>query len=154
MLLCHLPSPAVSLGFTILVWDFCVYHFLVQPLRYSHYTFVDVACQSFESVRWNACVHRLDLSLHSHPKEFWGNGVKTNVNSMGKIPSTRKIHPRRIEPKPQNQTGEWGQHTTIYQWAIPAPKRIWFFLDSTKPITNNFTAQRTCRTQDKKVLKE
>ena len=25
---------------------------------------------SFESVRWNACVHRLDLGLYSHPKEF------------------------------------------------------------------------------------
>ena len=46
---------------------------------------------SFESVRWNACVHRLDLSLNSHPKEFWGNGVRTHANSKGKIPSTRKI---------------------------------------------------------------
>ena len=27
----------------------------------------------FQSVRWNACVHRLDLGLYSHPKEFWGN---------------------------------------------------------------------------------
>ena len=26
----------------------------------------------FESVRWNACVHRLDLGLYSHLKEFWG----------------------------------------------------------------------------------
>ena len=24
------------------------------------------------SVQWNACVHRLDLGLYSHPKEFWG----------------------------------------------------------------------------------
>ena len=46
---------------------------------------------SFESVRWNACVHRLDLVLYSHPKEFWGNGVRTHANSKGKIPSTRKI---------------------------------------------------------------
>ena len=23
-------------------------------------------------LRWNACVHRLDLGLYSHPKEFWG----------------------------------------------------------------------------------
>ena len=36
---------------------------------------------SFESVRWNACVHRPDLGLHSHLKEFWGNGVRTHVNS-------------------------------------------------------------------------
>ena len=27
---------------------------------------------SFESVHRNACVHRLDLGLYSHPKEFWG----------------------------------------------------------------------------------
>ena len=27
---------------------------------------------SFESVRWSACGHRLDLGLYSHPKEFFG----------------------------------------------------------------------------------
>ena len=44
---------------------------------------------SFESVRWNACVHRLDLGLYSHAKEFWWNEVRTRVNSKGnKIPST------------------------------------------------------------------
>ena len=46
---------------------------------------------SFESVRWNACVHRLDLGLYSHPKEFLGNGVWTHVNSKGKIPSTENV---------------------------------------------------------------
>ena len=45
---------------------------------------------SFECLRWNACVHTLDLGLHSHPKEFWGNGVRTHVNSKGKIPHTEK----------------------------------------------------------------
>ena len=39
---------------------------------------------SFESVRWNACVHRLGLGLYSHPKEFWGNGVRTHVNCKGR----------------------------------------------------------------------
>ena len=43
---------------------------------------------SFESVRWNACVHRLDLGLYSHPKEFLRNGVRNHVNSKLKIPST------------------------------------------------------------------
>ena len=43
---------------------------------------------SLESVRWNAYVHRLDLGLDSHPKGFWGNGVRTHLNSKGKIPST------------------------------------------------------------------
>ena len=27
--------------------------------------------ESFESVRWNVCVHRLDLGLYSHTKQFW-----------------------------------------------------------------------------------
>ena len=31
---------------------------------------------SFESVRWNGCVHRLDLGLYSHPKEFLGNDAE------------------------------------------------------------------------------
>ena len=43
---------------------------------------------SFESVRWNACVHRLDLGLYSHPKGFLGHGVRTHVNSKGKILAT------------------------------------------------------------------
>ena len=44
---------------------------------------------SFESVRWNACVRRLDLGLYSRPDEVLGNGIRTHVNSKGKIPSTR-----------------------------------------------------------------
>ena len=50
--------------------------------------------ESFEYVRLSACVHRLDLGLYSHPKEFWGNGVRNHVNSMWKITSTRKMLPR------------------------------------------------------------
>ena len=38
-----------------------------------------------------ACVHRLDLGSYSHPKEFWGNGVRTHGNSKGKITSTGVI---------------------------------------------------------------
>ena len=41
---------------------------------------------SFESLRWNAWVHRLDLGLYSHPKEFLGNGVRTHVTSKEKSP--------------------------------------------------------------------
>ena len=29
-------------------------------------------------------MHRLDLDLYSHSKEFWGNGVRIHVNSRGK----------------------------------------------------------------------
>ena len=43
---------------------------------------------SLESVRWNACVHRLDLDLYSHPKEFWGmesEPMLTHVNSSEEV---------------------------------------------------------------------
>ena len=73
---------------------------------------------SFESVRWNACVHRLDLSLYSHPKEFWGNGVWTHVNSKGKIPSTGKCPQRRIEPATL-----WTASPSTTNWAIAAPAK-------------------------------
>ena len=44
---------------------------------------------SFESVQWNACVHRVDLSLYSHRSErTLGNRVRNHAGSKGKIPST------------------------------------------------------------------
>ena len=48
---------------------------------------------SFEAVQWNVRVHRLDLALYSYQKEFCGNGVRTYVNSKGKIPSMGKSVP-------------------------------------------------------------
>ena len=38
-------------------------------------------------------MHRQDLGLYSHLKEFWGNGVRTHVNSKGKIPPPPLLHP-------------------------------------------------------------
>ena len=55
--------------------------------------------RSFESVQWNACVHRLDLGLYSHPKRVWGNGVRTHVKSEGKIPwNPRRCTKQDSEP--------------------------------------------------------
>ena len=45
---------------------------------------------SFEPVRWNAYEHTLDLGFYYHPKEFWGNGVRTHVDSKGKNPPRDK----------------------------------------------------------------
>ena len=67
---------------------------------------------SFESVRWNAYVHSLDLGLYSHMKEFLGNGVRTHVNSKGKIPSTGGADQRMVEPVTLHQVGQRAQHTT------------------------------------------
>ena len=43
---------------------------------------------SFESVQWNACVHRLDLGLYFTQKRFLGSRVRTHVHSKGRVPST------------------------------------------------------------------
>ena len=45
-------------------------------------------CQDLSNQRCTAWVHRLDLRLHSHLKEFKGSEVRTHVNSKGTIPST------------------------------------------------------------------
>ena len=49
---------------------------------------------SFESMQWNACVHRLDLGLYSHLKEFLVNGVRTHINSGEKSPLPGTILPK------------------------------------------------------------
>ena len=41
---------------------------------------------SFESVQWDACVHRLDLGLYSHPKEFWGKESEPKSTPREKSP--------------------------------------------------------------------
>ena len=112
-------------------WDFRVWDhddLSIQPLRKSYSVFVDGAyrmwgglagihssrtwmSRSIESVRWNACRHRLDLGLYSHLKEFWGNGVRTHINSE-EIPSTRKIFLRGGSNPWRCIKQQWAQHTT------------------------------------------
>ena len=92
---------------------------------------------SCESAQWNACVHRLDLGLYSHLKEFWGNGVRTSVytlirKSFGGMESEPILTPkekspllevqRRVEPMTLHHTGQRAQHTI--NWAIPAPSGL------------------------------
>ena len=104
---CHtgyllLRSPAMSLGFTTLGEIFAyaaVFNLTIEVVTFRLCgwcmlcVFMLPASTSlghvriFESKRWNACVHWLDLCSYSHPKEFWGNGVRNHVNSKGKIPS-------------------------------------------------------------------
>ena len=77
---------------------------------------------SFESVRWNDCVHRLDLGLYSHPKEFWG-GMESEhmLTPREKSPLSEKNSPqrRRIEPTTQCQAGQRAQHTTNELFRLP-----------------------------------
>ena len=92
---------------------------------------------SFESMQWSACVTRLDLGVYSHPKVL-GNGVRTHVNSKGKIPSTRKnllrggSNPRyciKQDSEPNtlpvsysgpHQAGQPAQHTTSELFRPPS----------------------------------
>ena len=94
----HIPS-------SWMVHAWCVFVAGIHPSRTR-------TSGSFESVRWNACMHRLDLGLYSYPKDFWGNEVRTHVNSKGKITSTGKNSPQgRIEPTTLHQAGQRAQDT-------------------------------------------
>ena len=66
--------------------------------------------ESFESVRWNACVLRLDLGVYSHLKESLGNGVRPHVNSKGKSPLLEAQ--RSVKSAMLSKAGQQTQHTT------------------------------------------
>ena len=75
------------------------------------------AAGSFESLRWNACVHPLDLGLHSYPKEFFGIGVRTHVNSKGKIPSTGKKKFSREEGRTHDSAFRYPSGIGVRLWS-------------------------------------
>ena len=75
----------------------------------------------FESVRWNACMHRLDLGLYTNPKEFWGNGVRTHVNFNGKIPSTRGSEEGRSRNAASHRTESPTHYWLGYAGPISTP---------------------------------
>ena len=52
--------------------------------------------RSFEPVRWNTCVYKLDLGLYSHPEEFWGMESEPKLTPRAKSPLP-EAH-RRVEP--------------------------------------------------------
>ena len=112
-LLLFLRSPAIFLGFTILGEIFAMWPFFIPTIEGVTFhlhgwwmlsVFASIhpsrtwMSGSFEFVQWNACVHRLELGLYSHLKEFSGNGVRTHANSKEKIHSTRKILLRGLYP--------------------------------------------------------
>ena len=51
---------------------------------------------SFEFVWWNVHVHRLDLNLYSHPKEFGGTESDPMLTTREKIPSIKGSEEDRI----------------------------------------------------------
>ena len=76
---------------------------------------------SLESVRWNACVHILDLDLYSHPKELSGNGAEPVLTPREKSPLLEKCSK---EDGAHDAASSRAASPTHYQRAIPAPFEI------------------------------
>ena len=61
-------------------------------------------------------------------KSFGGNGVRTHINTKGKMPSTGKKSPqRRMEPTTLHQAGQRAQHTTneLFRSSVDNQIRHW-----------------------------
>ena len=71
---------------------------------------------SFESVRWNACVHRPDLGLYSHPKEFLEEWSLNPCKLQGKNPLYWKMSP---EDRTRDTVDSEPKH---YQLSYSGPK--------------------------------
>ena len=115
-------KPAIEVfTFRLLVW--CMLGVFLLPA----FTRLGHECQDlFKSVPWNARVHRLDLGLYAHPKEFMGNRVRTHVNSKGNIPSTGKKY---FSEGDRTHDDAWRRTAspTHYQRATPAPYSVLFY---------------------------
>ena len=68
-------------------------------------------------------MHRLDFGLYPHPKEFWGNGVRTHVDYKGKIPSTRGSEKCRTHDTASRRTAS----TMHYKLSYSSPELSVFF---------------------------
>ena len=86
---------------------FCCQHSPVQ----------DMNVRYLESLQWNACVHRLDLGLYSHPKE-WGMESEPMLTPRGKPPLLEAQ--RRVEPAMLHHARQLAQHSITTNWATLA----------------------------------
>ena len=80
----------------------------------------------WESVQWNACVHRLDRGLYCHPKSLWGMESEPMLSPRKKSPLPEAQ--RKFEPATLHLTGQQAQHTTD----CPVPALISFKLHMIK----------------------
>ena len=98
-------------------------------------------CQDLLSSCDEMHVHRLDLGLHSHPREILGNGVRTYVNSMRKIPSTRGSEKSRSIDAASRRTAS----PTHYQLSYSGPYEIhvyvfWEYVGKDSPLPSLFVS--------------
>ena len=74
-------------------------------------------------------MYRLDLGLYSHMKEFLGNGVRTHVNSKGKIPSTGGSEEGRTHDAASRKTAS-PTHCQLSYSGSPVVLRFFLLLGS------------------------
>ena len=72
------------------------------------------------SMWWNACLHRLDVGLYFHLKEFTGMESEPMLTPRKKSPLLEAQ--RRVKPATLHLAGQRAQHTT--NWAIPIPMSL------------------------------
>ena len=80
--------------------------------------------ESLESVRWNACVHRLDLGLYPYPKDLGGGGGGGMESEPMLTQSEKSRLPEEFPPEEDRAHDAASSRTasqTHYQRAIPAP---------------------------------
>ena len=87
-------------------------------------------------------MHRLDLGLYFHPKEFWGNGDRTHVNSKGKISCTGKILSE--EDRTHNAASSRAASPTHYERAILAPSVHSVSMTLAKLSVQGFRPTKSC----------
>ena len=103
--------------------------FFYPTMRQSHSVFVDGACwvyfccrhlpvwdmnvKIFESLRWNACVHRLDLGLYSLPKEFGGMESEAMLTPREKSPLQEKKNLLKGGSNPRRCIKQDSEHSTL-----------------------------------------
>ena len=81
---------------------------------------------SFESVQWNACVHRLDLSLYSHRKSFGGMESEPMLTLREKSILLENSSQSKIEPTMLCPAGQRAQVTSnMLFWPLCAFKSVW-----------------------------
>ena len=125
LLLCF---PAISLGFTIFgeifgyvaifnpTIDLVTFHLcgwcMLGVFLLTAFTCLKTWTSGpFESMRWNACVHRLGLGLYSNLKEFGGMESEPMLTPREKSPLPENFYPED-QPTMLHHAGQWAQNTT------------------------------------------
>ena len=79
--------------------------------------FILAMCQGHFHFCFSVYSMSIDLGSYSHPKEYWGNGVRTNMNSKGKIPEAHKEN--RVRDAASHRTASSTHNRLSYSGPMP-----------------------------------